>query len=152
MDYDKIKLQIALVIMLVALGVINLGIGMPDAIKEYGRAKACTVKTTAVKDPDKSEERADYGGRGNVRYIEHTFVYIYDGKEYGLRKVIADYGLAPSADEIKICIDPDNPNNYVMENDRYADVDNIYIKVGGIALVSAAVLGLLYKISNKDFV
>ena len=32
------------------------------------------------------------------------------------------------------------------------DVDNIYIKVGGIALVSAAVLGLLYKISNKDFV
>ena len=39
-----------------------------------------------------------------------------------------------------------------MENDRYADVDNIYIKVGGIALVSAAVLGLLYKISNKDFV
>ena len=151
---DKRRAQIVLIIMLAILCVMTLGMGAPDAIKEYKRAKECSVALTAVKDPSKSvywsESHGGYRGGGNVHYMEHTFVYSYDGKDYDLQKVMVDYELAPSADEVKILIDPDRPENYVFEDD--SDVDNVYIKSGGLALFALLVIGVLFKIGNKDYV
>lgn len=148
---DKRKIQTAIIIMLTILSIMTLGIGAPDAIKEYKRAKTCSVALTAVKDPDKSVYRSERNG-GNVHYMEHTYVYSYNGRDYDLQKVMVDYGRTLFSDEVKILVDPDRPESYVFEDDKYGEVDNLYIKIGGVALASVIVLGGLFKISNKDYV
>ena len=151
---DKRKIQTVVIIMLTMLGIMNLCIGAPDAIKEYKRAKACTVEITAQADSSKSKYWSEHGGspKSFHKYIEHTFVFSYGGTDYEIPKVFTDYGTGTAPKELTIYIDPDDPDSYVFNNERYADVGNMYIKLGSAMLASVVVLGGVFMISNMDYV
>jgi hypothetical protein len=64
--------------------------------------------------------------------------------------VTGDAALLPS-EKITVLVNPDDPAEYVFSDDKYADVDNTMIKIGGALVGMAMFVFLSGKLLLKDY-
>ena len=128
--------------------------GVPDAFSEYRRAKHCTEAVTAERAPVTGDAYFKDGQDIHVEYIDYNFIYKYDGKQHTVTKTFMNSYLGSGdtvPEKITVLVNPDDPAEYVFSDDRYADVDNTMIKIGGALVGMAMFVFLSGKLLLKDY-
>lgn len=138
MKDNRRSLKIFIGIVLV-LEIMLLGLGLPPAIKEFNRAKACTEPVTAELEP----WDFNFGVSNREVDIKYTYKYTFNGHEYDSFVVLANYDALDPPEEITVLVDPEDPGSNVVQGEKYTDVGNGYTLAAGLVLLAALVIWLI---------
>ena len=111
-----------------------LAAALPDMMKEYKRAAACTVQVTAVLDPDYRKTISTYKGSSDEYSYEYTcgdeLYFFYDRVKSG----------RTPKDKLVILTDPADPQSAVLKGGRYADVIDCRLVLTGVLTLAEVLM------------